>query len=574
MPISGPCGGNGTCGKCRVIVSTKIKNEITDSEKKHLTEDEISNGMRLSCDVDVTEDMEIIVPNDGQSEIMTSGRNITSKLMPYIKKKHVKLDTPSLENQDSDCERLEKAVNAKIDYDCMDKIPDMLRENDFDVTAITVDNRIIAVEPKDTESKNYGIALDIGTTTMAGFLYDLTTGKQIGVYSAMNPQRPFGADVISRTDYTMENENGVKTLSDLVVNEINKMIQYFGEKHNVSSTDIYHMTLVGNTIMMHIFARLPVKNIAVSPFIPTISRSFDINPSKFGIKINNKGIITILPMVAGYVGADTVGAIMACDMLSSEKPSLMIDIGTNGEIALGNKDGIHACSTAAGPAFEGAQIRHGMGGVSGAIDSVIITGDVVKYTTIGDAPAKGICGSGIVDVAAQFKKAGIMDMMGRMLTVANAADNLPKKLAERVREVEGKAAFLIASKEEGAEIDVYIIQKDMREVQLAKAAIAAGIEILVKDAGIKMEEVEYLYLAGGFGNYIDKNHACDIKLLPEVLRDKIVPVGNAAGDGAKLALCSTDNLKLATKIKEMTKYIELSMRLDFQTVYVDFMMFD
>ena len=577
LAMETPCGGRGTCGKCKVLIKEGpiAKENYDPEEMEKLSFVEKNAGMRLACKVRIKEDMVVELPAAGETDgVILTGGESQVPISPMIRKEHRILQKPSLENQMSDLERLEEAFKASAGLPLKElkQLPTILRENQFDVTAVIWGQELIGIEGGDTGEAFYGLAVDIGTTTMAGYLLDLKTGRQMGVSSALNPQRAYGADVISRIDYTIEKADGLKQLQDLVVNQINRMIEDFESKYGFSSRHIYHTVLVGNTIMMHILAGLPVKNIAVSPFIPVVTKRMDLPAEEIGMKINPTGRVTILPMIAGYVGADTVGAIMACDMAEKEEISLMIDIGTNGEIALGNRDRIMACSTAAGPAFEGAHIRHGMGGVRGAVNTVEIK-DRVLYTTIGSAPAKGICGSGIVDAVAQLLRCGILESSGRMKSAEEVEGKLPPEVAARIRELDGKPAFLIAPREQGAEQDIYLTQKDIREVQLAKAAVAAGIQILMKEMDVSFDDIAHVYLAGGFGNYINYNHACVIGLIPKELGGKIVPIGNGAGVGAKMALLSRECLEKSEKIRQMTQYIELSSRLDFQMSFVDLMEF-
>lgn len=572
------CGGRGFCGKCkvRIVKGDTVMGQCSPDEAGHLSFIERKEGIRLACRVQVNEDLAVEVPEGGQREaaILTDGKSDVA-LNPKVVKRYMELPKPSLDDQVSDVDRLEKALEApgRLHPALIKGLPETLRAHDFKVTAVLFGRDIIAVEGGDTSDAKYGVAVDIGTTTMVGFLMDLTTGQQLDVYSALNPQRQYGADVITRTDFTVENENGLDILSKLVRDEINSMLEAFCRRWAIRPDTIYHMTVVGNTIMMHLFAGLSVKNIAVSPFIPVIARPLELEPGQVGINMCPSGRITILPMVAGYVGADTIAAIMASGMAERDELALLIDIGTNGEIALGNREGIIACSTAAGPAFEGAHIRYGMGGVKGAISKVRISEDGVRYDTIGGEPARGICGSGIVDAVAQMLKAGIVEATGRMKNAEEAKADLRDGLARRVRELDGKPAFLIASRQEGAMDDIYICQKDVREVQLAKAAIASGIHILMKEMGVRHEDIQKVYLAGGFGNYIDYDHAADIGLIPSQLRSRIVAIGNAAGAGAKMALLSGEYMEMAESIRHRTSYVELSSRLDFQTVFVDYISF-
>ncbi len=572
------CSGRGFCGKCkvRIVKGDTTASQCSPDEAGHLSFIERKEGIRLACRVQVNEDLAVEIPESSQRDavILTEGESDVA-LNPRVVKRYVELPKPSLDDQSSDVDRLEKALDAsgRLHATVIKGLPQTLRANDFKVTAVLFDQDIIAVEGGDTSDAKYGVAVDIGTTTMVGFLMDLATGQQLDVYSAINPQRQHGADVITRIDFTLENQNGLEVLSGLVRDEINSMLRAFCQRWNIRSDMIYHMTVVGNTIMMHLFAGLPVKNIAVSPFIPVIARSLELEPWQVGINMCPSGRITILPMVAGYVGADTIAAIMASGMVERDELALLIDIGTNGEIALGNREGIITCSTAAGPAFEGAHIRYGMGGVKGAISRVRIAGDGIRYDTIGGQPPRGICGSGIVDAIAQMLKAGIVEATGRMKNSEEAKVELSDGLASRVKELDGKPAFLIASKEEGALDDIYICQKDVREVQLAKAAIASGIHILMREMGVRYEDIQKVYLAGGFGNYIDYDHAADIGLIPSQLRSKIVAIGNAAGTGAKMALLSKGYMEMAEFIRHKTSYIELSSRPDFQSAFVDFISF-
>ena len=576
--IESPCGGKGICGKCRVKI---VKGEAAGNghfpdERGHLSFSDMNNGVRLSCRVRVTEDLVVELPEASHKDavIMTDG-NYDTALNPLVSKHYIELPRPALGDQVSDVERIERqlGLSGRTHPDIMRHIPDILRKNEFKVTTVLFGEDIIAVEGGNTSGKKYGLAVDIGTTTMVGFLMDLSDGRQIDVYSAINPQRQYGADVITRSDFTVENKEGLDILSRLVRDEINAMLLGFYKKHGISPQNLYHITLAGNTIMMHLFAGLPVKNIAVSPFIPVTARRIDLEPLKLGIDMCPAGRITLLPMVAGYVGADTVAAIMASGMAENDELALLIDIGTNGEIALGNREEIIACSTAAGPAFEGANIRYGMGGVSGAISRVWINDDGIQYATIGGQPARGICGSGIVDAAALMLKAGILEPSGRMITSEEARASLSPALAGRVSQLEGKPALLIADRQQGALDNVYICQKDIREVQLAKAAIAAGVEILMKKMGVSYNDVKHVYLAGGFGSYIDFDHAADIGLIPARLRSKIIPIGNGAGSGARMALLSRKHMDNAQAIRDRIHYIELSAHIDFQNTFVEYMMF-
>ncbi|MGI6705298.1 MAG: ASKHA domain-containing protein [Clostridia bacterium] len=576
MEIPSPCGGKGFCGKCKVQIlkGDKTRTGHSPSEMDHLTAMEIQEGYRLACHVLVEEDLSISYGDGKKDEatILIDGKVMKTSLQPAVQKVFLELALPSVHDQRSDGERLLDAMGpgTKLKRDILRELPEVLRDNDYKVTVTKWLNEVIHVEGGNKTDQQYGVAVDIGTTTMVGYLLDLNTGSQLDVYSMLNPQRSYGADVITRTDYTVENANGLEFLSGLVHQELNRMLEVFEERQSIRKENIYQMVVVGNTIMMHIFAGLPVRNIAVSPFIPVYSRGFSLDTREMGLRIHPNGKIHLLPCVAGYVGADTIAAVMASGMDQNDDISLLIDIGTNGEIALGNREKIVACSTAAGPAFEGAHIRHGLGGVRGAISKVELRDDGVSYVTIGGDPARGICGSGIVDVVSEMKNIGLIDIMGRI----QDRDSIKvKKIADRIVPLEDKPAFLLVSKEEGATEDIYIYQKDLREVQLAKAAIASGIRILMKEMNISFDQIDHVYLAGGFGNYIDYKHACNIGLLPLELQEKLASIGNGAGVGAKMALLFEGDMNRAEEIRKKTQYVELSTRMDFQEVFVEMLMF-
>ncbi|HHU64234.1 MAG TPA: DUF4445 domain-containing protein [Clostridiales bacterium] len=575
VDILSSCNGKGFCGKCkvRVLDGKGNINDITLTEIDHLSSVERASGYRLACCVEVEGDIKIEIPgiNGRDAKILVSGAEVKGILNPIVKKTFAHLPRPTVSDQRSDMTRVMEGINSNspVGLDILQHLPKTLRDNDFKVTITSIEDNVVSVEGGNTGKIMYGVAVDIGTTTVVGYLIDLATGMQVDVYSALNAQKAYGDDVISRTDFTVENPDGLSVMKDLTVSQINDMMDYFWRKNDIDRNHIYQMVVVGNTIMVHLLLGLPVEHIAVSPFVPVISQRYRIKAKDLGISINKGGYIYILPCVAGYIGADTIGAILASGMAENEEISLLVDIGTNGEIALGNKDGILACSTAAGPAFEGAHIRHGLGGVKGAINKIVIDGDV-KYTTIGGTSPRGICGSGIVDGISQMLLSKVLEPYGRIRDKEDLK-KINQKLAERIIDIDGEPAFKLAEDERGR--DIAICQRDIREVQLAKGAICAGIQILLKESGVTHDRVDRVYLAGGFGNYIDYNNACNIGLIPKQFTDKILPIGNGAGAGAKMALLSEEYMDGATKIHNMIEYIELSTRPDFQEVFVDCLAF-
>jgi len=573
--LTSPCGGKGTCGKCRVVVKG-LAGKPSDRERRLLGDKALSKGYRLACYNSVSSDIDLYLDESPEeASIVVAGRERSVKLEPFISKDFIELGVPDIHHQTSDIERVLSKAQAHEtgnSIELLRQLPEILRTGGFKVTCIYADNKLVGVEPGDTRKKLYGIAVDIGTTTIAAYLYDLTTGKRLDVYSTLNPQRKFGADVLSRIEYTMSSREALDEMNKAIIDCINDIIEHFASGRSIQASDIYAAVFVGNTTMMHFLMKVTAKNIAASPFIPATTRMHKFNAKDLGININTYGYAVIFPAVSGYIGADTVAAVLSSGLYEKDEISLLVDIGTNGEIVLGNRNWMFSCSTAAGPAFEGANIRNGVGGIKGAIDKVSFNSGV-EYTTIGGEKALGICGSGIVDAIAGMLSAGIIDETGR-IPGDDEIDGMPEEYRSRLINIDGMKSFLIVPAEESvAEVDIAITQKDIRELQNAKAAIAAGIKILAKRAGIGLQDIDKVYLAGGFGNYINIDSALKIGLIPSELKGKIESIGNAAGAGAVEGLVSEKMLAETENIKKKIKYIELSASPDFVDEYVENMLF-
>ena len=567
-----PCAGSGTCGKCRIKASGGRPAEKRELEL--LGKQAAEEGYRLACYVYIQSDMDVYPDSPkASSKILTDTTGTGFELAPAIMKRQVQLDQPGLSDQRDDVLRtLDAGIGTPdLDLKTIRRIPDVIRTDDYRVHFIEFSDEWIGIEPGDRTDLCYGAAFDIGTTTIAAYLFDLKTGDRKAVHASLNPQRQFGADVISRIKHAGETEDGIEELRALIVSSINETLVLLEKEAYITRDEIYGAFFAGNTTMMHLLMGVNPTAIAAAPFIPATTALHRFKPEEMGIDINAQGAAVILPGVSAYVGADTVAAALACGMAESEDISLMVDIGTNAEIVLGNKDNLTACSVAAGPAFEGARIRCGVGGITGAVDSVNFSNSV-RYTTIEQAPAIGICGSGLVDAAAGLLKIGVLDPTGRL----NEADELPEEAAEkfsdRLISVDQEPAFLIVG-ESGSDQAVFLTQRDIRELQNAKAAIAGGIVTLLKETGLSLEDVSTVYLAGGFGNYINAANAARIGLLPNVLKEKTQSSGNAAGAGASAALLSKAALKLFNQMASEIAYIELSSHPGFTEAYVDAMMF-
>ena len=566
--IDTPCNGKGTCGKCFVKINSGYLPDGNLNELAVLGTKLIEEGYRLSCCYKVQSDLEIEFKDYSlPATIVTEGVERELQLSPIVTKQMVTLEKPGLSSQTADYQRVLSQVlrQPAVDLKLIRQLPEILRKHDFTVTLVKMGDCLLSVESGNTTNTLYGVAVDIGTTTLVTYLIDLNTGKKIAVHSLLNPQKIYGSDVISRINHTLETGEGLDEMQALVINAINDSIVAMCEEADIFAKDIYMVTLVGNTTMIHFLLKISAKNIAAAPFIPVITSPVNINAGQIGININAYGVAYVLPSVSAYIGADTVSAVLSTGIYQSEEISLLIDIGTNGEIVLGNSHYLFACSSAAGPAFEGANIRNGMGSVKGAINKVSLQGGL-DYTTIGNARPVGICGTGIVDAVAQMLEVGIIDDTGRLEEELLPVIQEHSRLVDRLTKVDGMNAFALTE-------NIAITQKDIRELQNAKAAIAAGINILVKQAGISFEQINNVYLAGGFGTYMNADSAVKIGLIPEPLKGKIRSVGNAAGQGAIESLISSTSLTDTIQISKNIKYIELSASKDFNEYYVDCMMF-
>jgi uncharacterized 2Fe-2S/4Fe-4S cluster protein (DUF4445 family) len=576
IPIDAFCGGKGTCGKCKVQILDGETNSIGDDERKYLTFGEVDKGFRLACKISPIDELHLSLEHISEgAQILESHNGYDGELNPLVKKSFVQLEKPDLNNQSDDLARILKAINlhdGNVSLNLRQNIPSILRQNDYSVTAVYNDRSLISLEAGSSVNENYAIACDIGTTTVVAYLLNTETGEIIDTVSELNSQKPFGADVIARIEFCMKDKKEMKLLQEKILSLLGSMSLRLLKNNLIDKKNLYSVTVAGNTTMLHLLAGVDPAGIAVAPFIPAFLGGFNCSASELG-KFPIDCLFYFMPSISAYVGADIVADVLATGMFETEDLSLLVDLGTNGEIIFGNKDKLYSCATAAGPAFEGAHISCGMGAVSGALNSFKIS-DKIEYSSIGDIAPAGICGSAIVDVIAQFLEKGIMDETGRFSDIDDIEDDKIKELFEKYYKDDGEGAFiLVPAEESGTGEDILFTQKDIREVQLAKAAIAAGIETLLHDACVSKNDIKHLYIAGGFGNYIDKECAATIGLIPSDLLGRTVSVGNTAGLGAINCSFSIDNLTLCDKIINNTKYIELSGSTFFQQKYMEEMMF-
>ena len=568
LPIDSTCGGRGTCGKCKVrILGTAT--EITDADHRELRQDELAGGWRLSCQARIHEDMRCEVPQllrVPKAATMGLGRLVI--LDPNVRKVYVELQEPTLHDQRSDVARLHDALEAEghdmtAAIPVLRSLPSVLRGAEFKVTAVLAGEHLIAVEPGDTTGECYGIAFDVGTTTLVGTLMNLRTGMAAAVSSTLNGQAPFGADVISRISHGMDGPDAVRELQAAVVKTMNEIIGRLYAEAGATADRTYEAVVVGNVTMLHLLFGVDPAPIAVMPFAPAFMEPLAVPSAEVGLNIHPHGYVQTLPALGAYVGSDIVAGVLATNIARDEKLRVFVDVGTNGEIVIGNAQRTLATAAPAGPAFEGSQIKCGMRATDGAIEGVHLSEKVELQVIGGDVKPVGICGSGLVDAVAQLLLSGLLDHSGRMKSREDAGHH---PLADRLFEVDGVRAFLLAD-------GVYLSQRDVRELQFAKGSIATGIKVLMDILGITPSEVDEIFLGGSFGSYLNPESAKIIGLVPAVDVDRIIAVGNSAGEGAKIALLSYRERQVAFELPSRLEYVELSGRTDFNDTFVEVLAF-
>ena len=559
------CGGRGKCTKCRCQPRGPVT-EPTALELEMLTEQELARGIRLGCQARPAGEVEVVI----EEEILDKGGYVEVLVQPepLLRKVHLELPPATLHDDLSDVERIQKALGTTIHVglETLRALPSVLRRDDFRVTATLWDRgggreELLAVEAGDTREHAYGIAFDIGTTSVVGYLIDLFSGKEIARSSRLNGQQPWGADVLSRASHAMEKPHGVADLQAAVVGTLNQIIADCCT--SVNPREVYYITVVGNSIMHHLALGITPATIAVSPYVPVTRDGLTLRAADLGIALPNAQAY-FLPLIGAYVGADTLAVVMATGLDESDEVRLAVDIGTNGEMALGSRNHILACSAPAGPAFEGAEIRQGMRASAGAIDRVRILEDV-RVWTIGDVAPKGICGSGLIDALSQMVRRGIVEESGRLLPRPDLEGRLPPKVLERIVGKDYTWEFALSW-------DPYIAvtQDDVRQLQLAKGTIHCGVRILMEELGIAASQIAQVYLAGAFGNFVDKRSALGIGMLPPAIPpDRILGVGNAAGQGSRMTLLSKSIRRRAETLARRIEYFELSKHPHFEEVFIE-----
>jgi len=577
------CGGAGKCGKCVVEIHPDAP-EPTDSDRQHLSENDLKHGKRLACQTQVDRKMSVLLSPDIRvldGKILVDGLDRNFDLKPSIIKTYVELPEPSLKDQAADLYRVKRALGfpggscPEFDISLVRELSDILRDSDFKVTVVISDGRVVNVEPGDTSDRLYGIAFDLGTTTVVGTVIDLLEGSELAHASRLNAQIVYGEDTISRIKYAIENREGRSDMIDKIHGVVNEIIAEASELAGIGTDEIYEAVFAGNTTMSHLFLGFNPEGLSKIPFVPVTNSPVNLRAQDAGIDINPQGNIYVLPNIAGFVGSDTVAVMLACNYIEPGPVQLALDVGTNGELALRHNGALTVCSTAAGPALEGAALTCGMRAAKGAIEHVRITPDEVEFDVIGDSEPVGLCGSGIIDLLAELLETGIVDTLGRILSPEELRNTIPGYLLKHVTTVDDEPAFIINPESTGSaqSKDIVLTQRDIRQIQLAKGAISSGINLILKSSGLTADDLDEILLAGAFGNYIKKSSAQRIGLLPGIPPERIRFVGNAASTGAKMALLSDAVREDADIVRQKARHLELAALPEFMDEYADSMLF-
>jgi uncharacterized 2Fe-2S/4Fe-4S cluster protein (DUF4445 family) len=580
IAIDSTCGGHGTCKKCKVQVLSG-EAAITSLDTRAFVPDELRKGWRLACRVEVATDLEVEVPPlETRPKAATVGVGRKVILRPAVQKRHLILSAPSLSDQTSDIERVLAAMDdleLRVDLYALRRLGKLMRVDHntsgpaAGVTAVVVDEVLVDIEPGDTTERIFGIAFDLGTTTVVATLLDLVTGSPVAVGSRLNPQQTFGADVITRISTIMMDDRALEHLTGLAHEVLDELARDVCSEGGVDPFEVYEVALAANATMTHIVLGVDPEPLGMAPFVMTARQWPELLATDVGVQVHPRARAVVFPALGAYVGGDIISGLLASGMDRDPRTRLFIDIGTNCEIVLGSNEGLLATAAPAGPAFEGAAIRCGMRASEGAIEGVSISADEIGLRVIGDAEPIGLCGSGLVDAVAELVSIGLVDHSGRFATDEDAARAAPG-VASRLTMVGAERVFVLHWRG-AADQSIYLSQRDVRELQFAKAAIATGWNLLLEDAGIEASSVQQVLLAGSFGSYLSPASAVRLGLVPSLPLLRVVSAGNVAGEGAKMALLSQRERAGAMALLEEVTYVELSDRADFNDRFVELLQF-
>jgi len=581
VELDSDCGGLGKCGKCKIKVLSET-GPPTAEEEQLLDEEELKQGTRLACRTRVTHDMVISVGEAETEEeylkILTSSHHLShryipvSELEPLISRQQVTLPSDIQRNGISNFDAIKTALGPEYEdlrapLDCLRTLPQNFPGTSSRGTAVLHGHCMLDWQKGDKADKRYGLVFDLGTSTLVGKLFNLVDGSEVAVTSCLNSQSRRGADLISRLQYIREHPRGLATLQHLIINDLNRLTTRLLLTAGLQPEDIFIAVAAGNTTMQHVFLGLSPAAIAEAPFSPVITDGLILNAADVGLQLHPTALVYVMPVKSGYIGGDLLGVVMTSGAAEQEdKITLGLDLGTNGEIFLGNAKRLLTCSAAAGPALEGARISQGMIAKAGAIEGVSLEEGELRYRVIGNIKPKGLCGSGLVDLVAVLLHCGVIDEEG---LICPPQKKVSDDLNARVISRGGVNSFLIASAEESHDNrPLYLTQKDVRELQLAKGAIAAGIKTLMDELGIGTQDINHVYLAGALGNYVDPYSTIRTGLLPAVNPEIVQSLGNAASTGASLVLLVKSYWKMAAELSQSIEHIELSSRSDFNQYFI------
>jgi uncharacterized 2Fe-2S/4Fe-4S cluster protein (DUF4445 family) len=586
IAIDSTCGGHGTCKKCKVrIVEGAVA--VSKVDTRAFSPDELRSGWRLACRAMASSDLSIEVPpltTRPKAATVGVGRQVI--LRPAVQKRYLELAEPSLADQRSDVERVLdqlEDLELRVDLAVLRSAGRVLRAADYKVTAVIVDEVLIDVQPGDTTERKYGIAFDLGTTTVVATLLDLSTGTPMAVGSMLSKQQPFGADVISRISAAMIEPDNLGRLTGLAHESLSELAGEVCAQASVDPLDVYEVALAGNATMTHLVLGIDPEPLGVAPFILAARLLPEVLAADIGLAVHPRARAVVFPAFGAYVGGDITAGLLAAGMNRDARLRLFIDIGTNCEIVLGSRDWLLATAAPAGPAFEGAAIRCGMRAADGAIEGVALdattttgagSGGGVALKVIGDCEPAGLCGSGLVDAVASLIEVGLLDRSGRFVPPERAAEVAPS-LASRLTMLGDERVFVLHWLGESGDVpnSVFLTQRDVRELQFAKAAIASGWSVLLEEAGLTAADVQQVLLAGSFGSYLSPTNAIKLGLVPRLPVLRVVSAGNVAGEGAKMALLSVRERAGALALLEEVRYVELSDRPDFNDRFVELLQF-
>jgi uncharacterized 2Fe-2S/4Fe-4S cluster protein (DUF4445 family) len=581
--VASDCGGLGKCGKCKVKVHTAIGPPSKEA-KVLLHQEDLKQGIRLACRTRIEKDLVITVGEIDTAEdyiqILKAGERPVFQLDPLLCQKFVSLPFPDQVDQREaipDFDRIKLALGPQYkdmtaSLGSLSKLPENLKEYNYQGAVVLHENRLLALQEPSELGQIWGLVFDIGTSTLVGKLINMVDGTEIAAVSRLNSQMRYGSNVISRLQYIQQHPYNLDFLHSLLIRDLNGIIKRLLNVSGLKPEDIFVAVAAGNTTMQHFLLNLPPHGIAEAPFLPLITDGVVAKALDIGLKLNPEALLYTMPMQSGYIGGDLIGTIMASGAAEQDdKVVLGLDIGTNGEIFLGNSKRLITCSAAAGPALEGASISSGMIAATGAIEGVSLEDDAIHYQVIGNVQPRGLCGSGLVDLVAVLLHIGIIDTQG---LIRPPQKRIAREIASRITRKSGTYNFLIApAGQNNNGRPIYLMQRDVRELQLAKAAISAGIQILMDEMGIQLEDINQVCLAGALGNYINTYSAMRIGLIPTVDPGIVTSLGNASSTGASMTLLSKQYWQLANELSDSIEHVELSFRADFNHYFVEAMNF-